>query len=224
MPADPPPVYATKLPPSAQLHYALQRGDASGQATLDWRADDAGYRLQLQATLPMGATLDQLSQGGFDESGLAPLRLADRRRGRAAQAANFQRTQRRITFSGPRWEHPLVPGVQDRLSWIVQLAAVAAASAPAPGDEYVLQVVGARGATARWRFRVSGPDRMETAAGAVDTLRLVREPEHLYDLRIELWLDPSRAHWPARLRQTQVPGGQALEWTLIDGPVAPGGT
>jgi hypothetical protein len=224
MPEDPLPVYATKPPPPGRLHYALRRGGASGEAMLDWRPDGEGYRLHLQATLPKGATLDQLSQGGFDAAGLAPLRLADRRRGRAAQAVNFQRPQQRITFSGPRWEYPLLPGVQDRLSWIVQLAAIAAASAPARGDELVLQVVGARGATARWRFRVVGTERVDAAAAGVDTLRLVREPEHLYDLRIELWLDPMRAHWPLRLRQTQVPGGEALDWTLVDGPVPPEGT
>lgn len=224
MPEDPPPVYATKPPPAARLHYALRRGGASGQAMLVWRPGSEGYRLQLQATLPAGATLDQLSQGGFDDAGLAPLRLADRRRGRAAQAVNFQRSQRRITFSGPSWEYPLVPGVQDRLSWIVQLVAIAAASAPARGDELVLQVVGARGATARWRFRVAGTEHIDVTEGRVDALRLVREPEHLYDLRIELWLDPTRAHWPLRLRQTQVPGGEALDWALVDGPVPPDGT
>ncbi len=224
MPEDPPPVYATKPPPPARLVYALRRGGAGGQATLDWQSDDDGYRLRLRATLPTGAALDQLSQGGFDASGLAPLRLADRRGGRAAQAVNFQRSQQRITFSGPRWEYPLVPGVQDRLSWIVQLTAMAAASVPARDDEFVLQVVGARGATARWRFRVAGAERVDAGAGPVDTVRLAREPEHLYDLRIELWLDPMREYWPLRLRQTQVPGGEALEWTLVDGPLRPDGS
>jgi hypothetical protein len=47
---------------------------------------------------------------------------------------------------------------------------------------------------------------------------LVREPEHPYDLRVEVWLDPARGHWPLRLRQTQVPGGEPLEWTLRDEP------
>lgn len=215
MPVQAPPVYATQPPPAARLRFALRRGEASGQAELDWRPDGERYVLQLQATLPQGATLDQRSEGGFDAAGLAPLRLAERRRGRAAQAANFQRTQQRITFSGPRWEHPLVPGVQDRLSWLVQLAAIAAAAPLQRGDELALQVVGARGATARWRFRVDGSGDLDTDAGRRHAVRLVREPEHLYDLRIELWLDAGDAYWPLRLRQQQVPGGEALEWTRI---------
>ncbi|MFO1218834.1 MAG: DUF3108 domain-containing protein [Burkholderiaceae bacterium] len=213
MPDTPPPVYATRPPPAALLRYALRRGDALGEATLRWQPAAERYELQLQATLPRGATLEQRSEGSFDDAGLAPQRLADRRRGRAAHAANFQRPQGRISFSGPRWEFPMVPGVQDRLSWLVQLAAIAAAL-PVGSDEVVLQVVGARGATARWRFRVMGPVALELPGGPAQALHLVREPEHLYDLRIELWLDPSRDHWPLRLRQAQVPGGETLEWTL----------
>lgn len=219
MTADPPPVYTTFMPAPATLRYALRRGDAHGEATLSWRPDGATYELALQAMLPEGATLDQRSQGGFDNAGLAPLRLSDRRRGRAAQAVNFQRPQARITFSGPRWEFPLVPGVQDRLSWLVQIVAIVSATPLAAGDEVALQVVGARGASSRWRFRVERDG--DLPAG---TLHLVREPEHLYDLRLDLWLDPARGHWPVRMRQAQVPGGSALEWVLDDGPAPPGGT
>ena len=217
MPAEPPPVYATRPPAAATLHYALRRGDVHGEAMLRWQPDAAGYELTLQATLPQGAVLEQHSQGGFDDAGLAPLRLTDRRRGRAVQAVNFSRPQGRITFSGPRWEYALVPGMQDRLSWIVQLVSIAAAGSIAPGDEVALQVVGARGATARWRFRVD----TRSPAGV---LHLVREPEHLYDLRLELWLDPAQGHWPTRMRQAQVPGGEVLDWVLEAGPAPSGGT
>jgi len=30
-----------------------------------------------------------------------------------------------------------------------------------------------------------------------------------------VWLDTSDGHWPLRLRQTQIPGGEALEWSLL---------
>lgn len=219
MPVAPPPIYATRAPAPVILRYALQRGDARGEATLHWQPDGSAYDLVLKALLPQGATLEQRSQGVFDDAGLAPIRLADRRRGRSAQAVNFQRSQGRITFSGPRWEFPLVPGVQDRLSWLVQLVAIASATPLAPGDEVALQVVGARGATSRWRFRVD-PD----ATGPAGGLRLVREPTHLYDLRLELWLDPANGHWPARIRQVQVPGGESLEWVRENAAIGPGGT
>jgi len=51
----------------------------------------------------------------------------------------------------------------------------------------------------------------------------VREPVHPHDLRLEVWLDPAGGYWPARLRQTQVPGGEPLQWTLRESPLPPGG-
>jgi Protein of unknown function (DUF3108) len=123
---------------------------------------------------------------------------------------------------------PLQAGAQDRLSWMVQLSAIAAAGAldrvPDGAGEIVLQVVGARGASARWRFVVASGETLVGPNGETPTVRLVREPQHLYDLRIEVWLAPSRGWWPLRLRQTQVPGGEPTEWRLIDEAPAPAGT
>ncbi|HVO08395.1 MAG TPA: hypothetical protein VMT83_16500 [Burkholderiaceae bacterium] len=121
-----------------------------------------------------------------------------------------------ITFSGPRWEWPLPAGAQDRLSWLVQLVAIASATPDAlrDGAKLSMWVVGTRGALSAWHFEVRGrqPD------GAASAWWLVREPEHPYDLRVEVWLDPARGHWPLRLRQTQVPGGEPLEWLLREEP------
>jgi len=218
-----PPVetYPTRIPSSTQLNFTLQRGAATGEATLHWQVDDVGgYVLQLQATLPQGRAVEQRSQGGFDEAGLAPLRLADRRRGRDVRAANFQREQRKISFSGPRSEWPLQAGAQDRLSWLVQLVAIAAATPAAmhEGAALSMWVVGTRGALSVWRFEVRGRQPLAAPNGDASAWWLVREPEHPYDLRVEVWLDPARGHWPLRLRQTQVPGGEPLEWTLRGEP------
>ncbi|HEX6019299.1 MAG TPA: hypothetical protein VFZ28_14490 [Burkholderiaceae bacterium] len=216
------PVYPTRIPPSARLTYALQRGAATGLAVLDWEVDGDGYRLQLQSTMSQGRPVDRHSQGGFDAAGLAPLRLADRQRGRDVRAANFQRERGVISFSGPRWEWPLYGGAQDRLSWLVQLVAIAAAAPDAlhEGAALSMWVVGTRGAVGAWRFEVRGRE----PAGGGEAWALVREPAHPYDLRIELWLDPARGYWPVRLRQTQVPGGEPLEWLLRDEPQRPAGT
>jgi hypothetical protein len=214
--AEPMPALAARVPPSTQLTFALQRGDASGEAHLSWRADGERYALDLRAVLPGGRELEQRSTGGFDAAGLAPLRLADRRRGRDVRAANFQREHGKVTFSGPRWALPLAEGTQDRLSWLVQLVALAdgAPQGLPEGTELSMWVVGARGAGSHWRFEVRGRQPLDAASGAAQVLWLVREPAHPYDIRVEVWLDPRRGHWPARLRQTQVPGGEPLEWTL----------
>jgi len=205
------PIYPTRIPASTLLTYTLQRGAATGQASLEWRVVGDRYQLQLQATMTQGRPIERHSQGGFDHAGLAPLRLADRQRGRDVRAANFQRERGLITFSGPRWEWPLHGGTQDRLSWLVQLVAIASAAPDALHDGAALSmwVVGTRGAINAWHFEVRG---RESAVG--DAWWLVREPEHPYDLRVEVWLDPARGYWPVRLRQTQVPGGEPLEWWL----------
>jgi hypothetical protein len=209
--------YATHIPAPVLLNYVLQRGTAAGDASLHWQVDGDHYVLQLQGTLPQGRVVEQRSLGGFDEAGLAPLRLADRRRGRDVRAANFQREQRKISFSGPRVEWPLPSGAQDRLSWLVQLVAIAAApDAMREGAQWSMWVAGTRGALSVWRFEVRGRQQWATPRGEVSAWWLVREPAHPYDLRVEVWLDPARGPWPVRLRQTQVPGGEPLEWLLRD--------
>jgi hypothetical protein len=215
----------TRVPPSTDLVFALQRGAQSGEARLSWRADGQRYALSLQATLPSGRELEQHSQGGFDAAGLAPLRLADRRRGRDLRAANFQREHGKITFSGPRWELPLEAGTQDRLSWLVQLVALigGATDALRDGSELAMWVVGARGAASHWRFEVRGQQRVAVDGQALDAWWLVREPAHPYDLRVEVWLGAEHGHWPLKLRQTQIPGGEPLEWSLrARTPIEPG--
>jgi len=216
----PTPIYPTRVPPSVQLHFTLQSGDALGEASLHWRVDEGGYVLELQASTPQGRAVEQRSEGGFDEAGLAPLRLADRRRGRDVRAANFQREHGKISFSGPRVEWPLFSGAQDRLSWLVQLVAIAAAAPEAmrEGAEVSMWVAGARGAFGIWRFEVRGREPLAAPGGDTLAWCLVREPAHPYDVRIEVWLDPARGHWPVRLRQTQVHGGEPLQWTLRDEP------
>lgn len=216
----PQPVYATRVPLPAELRYSLRRGTATGEALLSWRVESDRYELLLQATLPSGASLEQRSLGGFDAAGLAPVRLADRRRGRDQRAANFQRERGLITFSGSRAEFPVVAGAQDRLTWLVQLAAIAAAAPQGlpEGAEVSMLVVGARGAASRWRFQVRSMQTVEWSQGTSDALWLSREPQHPYDLRVEVWLDPARGFWPLRVRQTQIPGGEATEWLLSEEP------
>lgn len=212
----PPPNRPARVPPSADLVFTLLHGAKSGEARLSWRADGERYALLLQATLPSGREVEQHSEGGFDAAGLAPVRLADRRRGRDVRAANFQREHGKVTFSGPSWELPLETGTQDRLSWLVQLAALigGAGDTLRDGTELAMWVVGARGTASHWRFEVRGLQRVQIDEQEVDAWWLVREPAHPYDLRVEVWLSPQQGHWPLKLRQTQVPGGEPLDWLL----------
>ena len=213
------PVYATRMPPPATLRFEMRRGAASGQAELQWRPREGGYELSLRGLAPGAPLLGWASQGGFDDAGLAPERYTESRRGRELRAANFQRGAGRITFSGPAVEYPLLGGAQDRLSWIVQLAAVLAAN-PAlvqPGAQVSMFVVGTRGDGEVWRFNVSAPETLSLPSGeAVAVVPLRREPVRPYDTGAQVWLDPARHYLPVRLRLAVRATGEGVELQLTD--------
>jgi Protein of unknown function (DUF3108) len=228
----PVPTYATRLPPPATLQYTVQRGGpgalaAAGalplreglQAQLIWRPDIAAASYTL--SLGLGA-VGSASVGALDLHGIAPERHVETRRGREVRAANFQRQAGegggRISFSGPRIEHPLWPGVQDRLSWMLQLAGVLAADPGLgqPGREVSLLVVGVRGDAAPWTFRVMALQTLQLPAGeVVGAVHLLREAQRPFDTRVDVWLDPARHHLPVRLRLQTRADGPGTEFELL---------
>ena len=217
------PVYATRLPAAASLHYRLQRGDTVGAARLQWQREAGDYLLRLDTDWPGQPAAGSASRGQIDAEGVAPVRHAELRRAREVRAANFQREAGRITFSGPQLAYALPPGAQDRLSWMIQLPAVVEADAALAraGASVTLFVVGTRGDAEPWRFEVMGSEPLLLPAGEVpQALRLKREPTRPYDTRVEVWLDPARQHLPVRVVFTTLPGGLALSLELALGDAA----
>ena len=207
------PIYPTRMPPAFTFAYTLTRGAVAGEVELRWQPEGDRYVASLEGREGDNALLAWRSAGGFDVAGIAPQRFVDHRRGRGALAVNFQRAAGKVTFSGPQIEHALAPGMQDRLSWMLQLAAIAAADSFRVSTVGVsLIVVGVHGDADVWRFEPMGSETPDPAAGAASTLRLLRRPEHAYDTRAEVWLDPSRHYLPLRVRLSN--GGETLqlEW------------
>jgi hypothetical protein len=216
------PTYDTRLPPAATLAYRLQRGATIGSAELTWAPADGSYELQMRADAAGRPWIGWDSRGGFDAAGIAPERFVDRRRGRDAQAANFRRDRGRISFSGAAADVPLPPGTQDRLSWMLQLAAIVAADPGRfePGAQVLMGVAGARGDLSVWRFTVESRETLELPAGPVaGALRLRREPGRPYDTQVEVWLDPVRHHLPVLVRMGAAPSGEVTEFSLHDARV-----
>ncbi len=211
------PVYATRLPDPARLHYRLQRGANVGAGTLHWQRGDGGYALRLDVQWPGQPAQGSASRGQIDADGVAPLRHAELKREREQRAVNFQREAATITFSGPQAVYALPPGAQDRLSWMIQLPAIIEADSglARTGMVVTLFVAGTRGDAEAWRFEVLGHEALELPAGAVPrALQLRREPTRPYDTRVEVWLDPARQHLPVRAVFTTLPGGQPLQLEL----------
>jgi hypothetical protein len=210
------PVYATALPPPLLRRYRLERGLLWGTGELRWRPGAGQYEASLTGEVAGINVLDWRSAGALDGAGIAPERYLVRRRGREAQAANFQREAGKITYSGPGSEFPLPAGAQDRLSVLLQIPAIVAADPQrfTAGARIQLFVTGARGDADAWTFSVEGEEPVDGPAGEVRALKLSRQPRKKYDTRVEIWLDPALHHLPVRARLSAAGGGDALELVL----------
>lgn len=202
------------LPPSARVRYSLQRGPLRGEGVLTWERGADHYRLSLEGQVPlMGTLLRQTSEGGFDRCGVAPLRHTDRRLGKSERALNFVRMPNasELRYSGSAAVRPLAAGTQDRLSWLVQLAARLGGwpgGSPPHGSHITMAVAAVGGDVQHWTFTVV---QHETDG----LLHLKREPEDPFDTRAEVWADPQRGHWPARVELREA-RGEALILQLTD--------
>ena len=226
--AAPWPVYATQAPPSTALHYTLvqQAGRAAtdGDARLEWTLAADAFSLRVSTATADRPPREWESTGRIDATGVAPLRLVERERGRDRRTINFDRDAGRVRFSGASGVLGIAPGAQDRWSWVAQLAAIAEAGArrgrlDGPWD---LQVAGLRGELERWTFRViplgepppelraQGNELSAPGDRAPALLHVVRDSDRPYDLRIEAWLAPSLHHFPAGLRMSTPPGPWSL--------------
>ena len=212
------PLYATQMPPAMLLRYQVRRGGLQGTGELRWRPQGERYELDFDARIGPLKLLSQVSTGGFDSAGIAPLRFTDQRTRRPMQAVNFQREAGKVSFSGPGTEFALRAGMQDRLSWMLQLAAIVAAE-PAlrvAGAKVALRVVGAQGDASTWAFRCLGnaattDEGEDTPSGLLAYLREPREP---YDTTVKVWLDPAHHHLPVRARLKAGPGDPGLALVL----------
>ena len=192
------------VPAAADLHYLLRQGGQEGTARLRWQPQGSGYQLSLARELG-GRTLPTWrSEGETGAQGLAPNRYAQQRQGRDTRATNFRRDEGIISFSASTEQVALSPGVQDRLSGWLQLAAMIATT-PArypPGSALRLTIVGLRGEAHEQVYEVLGLEAVTLADGlslSPPALRLHRAALGAYDGAVELWLAPERDYLPVRV-------------------------
>jgi hypothetical protein len=212
------PHYRTEMPPAITLRYVLQRGALRGSGDLSWRPDGDHYELKLEGRVAGLSVLTQISSGGFDAAGVAPLRFTDQRLRRGTTAANFQRTADKITYSGAPDEFALRAGAQDRLSWMVQLAAIVAAEPQlaTPGAKVVMYVTGSRGDAGVWSFRCIGPEGVAARGGTINAIKFMREPREAHDTTVQVWLDPTQHDLPVRATQKSGPNDEGYELRLLE--------
>ena len=199
-------VNAISLPGSVRIQYKVEASKFpfSANAELIWKQDGTSYdaRLELSA---FGLARVQTSRGQITGEGLAPIRFSDKYRSEVA--AHFNREQGKVTFSANTPEAPLLAGAQDRLSVLMQLAAMVAGDpARVPSATTVtLQVIGPRDADT-WLFTLGDEETLLLPGGPQSTLKLVRNPRQAYDQKVELWLAVNLAYLPVRLKLTESNG------------------
>ncbi len=205
------------LPSTVKLTYKVlaNRFPFSLGGELQWQFDGTRY----QASLRFGAfgqSRVQTSRGTIDAFGVAPERFSDKYRSEVA--AHFDRELNKVTFSANTPDATLQAGAQDRLSLLIQLAALVASSPERypTGTTLTLQVVGPREAD-QWLLTVGELEQLELAGGVQSALKLQRNPRQPYDQRVEIWLAPGLGYLPARIRLTEANGDYLdQQWLSTD--------
>ncbi len=208
------------LPPSAELHYAIEAKQSGlqvqGEALVKWNNSGAKYVVTTETrAMMLGKILEATSEGDIDDYGLAPTRFVDKRFRREASTTTFNRETKAINFTQSTENYPLKGGEQDRASIIWQLIAVARGNADkfTPGSEWLFFVAGPRDAE-QWSFKVVGREKIKTRQGEINAVHVLRAPPpDDKGQKLDIWLAPSSDWYPARLRFTD-PDGDFIEQTL----------
>ena len=194
------------VPGAVKLTYKVEANkfpySLSGE--LVWAHEGTRYVASLSFGA-FGQTRTQTSRGLIGPEGLMPERFSDKFR--SEMAAHFNREQGKVTFSANTPDAALLQGGQDRLSVLIQLAALVA-SAPerfAPATTLTLQTLGPRDADL-WLFTVGNLETLELPGGTMQGLKLTRNPRQLYDQQVDIWLAPALGYLPARIRITEANG------------------
>jgi hypothetical protein len=216
---------ALRIPGSVTLDFeATGQTGASPQrgvfGELVWLQDGSRYDGRLTLKAVFFTLLNWHSTGKIGPSGLEPERYSESRK--AEVASHFVRDQGQIVFSNNAPSVPLLAGAQDRMSVMMQLGGLLAASPgryPA-GTKISIQTVGVRDGDV-WVFVVGDEEKLTLPAGEFTARKLTRTPRRDFDRKLELWLAPQYGYLPVRIRQTETNGDFAdaqLRKPLPEGP------
>jgi hypothetical protein len=222
--AQPPSTVSTAytVPGSTRLKYNViaTKGPLSfnARAELLWLQDGSTYDARLEVTAFLLGARIQTSTGRLSAEGLEPKRFADKFRSEVA--AHFERDKRLVTFSANTPQVPLLAGMQDQLSVVMQLSAmIAGAPGQYPsGTAIAFDTIGPR-SSEKWVLTVGEEEKLALPGGELQTLKLTRKPRGEYDQTLELWLAPQLGYLPARIKLTEKNGDYADQvWRATETP------
>jgi hypothetical protein len=207
--------YKVDVPPPANITMDVARVDPdgtrwNGEAQLSWTFRDDSYRIDFEAGIRIVFTRVNLavltSEGALGATGFVPMKMTEKRRGRALTATHFDWSHDKITFSSTQKTVPLAAGAQDKASVPLQLAAIARGDQGQLSGDIDIQVGEDRDAVV-FRFVVVGQEEIDTRLGKLQTVHLARPPkEGSYRSRLDVWLAPGRGWYPVQIRNTEANG------------------
>ena len=185
--------YRTASHDPLRIDYCIN-GTDGGSAYLAWETDGSSYRLKL-----VGILGDFVSEGGLDDAGISP-RTTSERMGTGRATTIFDRARGQIVDGVTKRSAQLVPGSQDDASVLLQLSGIGQADPDQLRSRLAFWIGGVNGARMVY-FDNAGPERLDTAIGTLDTVRLVRLTDDGAP-QLEVWLAPAKAWLPVQLRLT----------------------
>ena len=207
--------YKVDVPPPVELTYEVARTDAdgtrwSGQALLSWKRNAQDYRMRFEAGIKIVFARVNLavltSEGHLGNTGLAPVKMTEKRRGRALTATHFDWPGNKLSFSASEANYALQPGAQDKATVPLQLASIARGD-PTQLNGDIDIFVGEERFGAVYTFRVVGPEEIDTPLGRLQAVRIVRPPKPgSYKSRLDIWLSPAHGWLPVQIRSSEANG------------------
>jgi hypothetical protein len=206
-------LHAEGVPASIKLIYEVHANKFpySLNGELLWISTNGSYEASLMFGA-FGQKRIQTSRGLIGPDGLMPERFSDKFR--SELAAHFNRQQGKVTFSANTPDAPLLAGAQDRLSVLIQLAALVSSSPErfTPATTLTIQTVGPRDADL-WLFTVGPTETLTLPGGKLELIKLTRNPRQAYDQQVDIWLAASLGYLPARILITEASGDYIdLKW------------
>ncbi|MFT4101903.1 MAG: DUF3108 domain-containing protein [Burkholderiaceae bacterium] len=215
---------------SGRLRYDLYyddyaRGASLAQVTLSFEVDgDGGYRMWTEGRA-VGLTawfysgsLTQDSRGRVTQDGLSPLAYDEKRGSRPARHVGVDEARGVVVLPDQRTA-PVEPGMQDRLSTLMQLSLFARTQPERfePGKAVSIPEM-SFGGVEPVAYRSLGYVTLPTPLGPLNAIHLRRErPGRPDEPAIEIWLGYDQAMLPIRLRVADR-GGRVLDQLLKELP------
>ncbi|UOD32833.1 DUF3108 domain-containing protein [Massilia violaceinigra] len=209
------PALKVSLPPSAELNFDVARTDRdggtwSGVSTISWKQAGGAYKLSMEASVSVLVARVNLvllnSEGAVGPGGIVPRITTEKRRGKSQTATHFGGADGKITFSASERSYPMVPGAQDKATFLMQLAAIGRADSAqfASGVELF---VGEEKDANPFGFVLVGQENINTPMGPLATWHLARPPRPgAYNSRLDIWLAPAHNWYPVQIRNTESNG------------------